>query len=202
MGVFSHPPTYHQLAEANDSPFRFRCLGYRCRLGHDSIHHAATSWGLDRTGPNWRERGRGWELWWKNPPGPNLFVVGVFLCSFCEAIFSWQFEAGQNDVVFCFVFKLVLEVRSTHLSFDQTNTSSFYSWEFLLFDGKRILLTTSMLIVNIPTIKKHGLQFDKCETPVKFLWGISGSSMILGWLALSKKSGARTRRWCVWKMPR
>ena len=107
------------------------------------------------------------EKFWKIPPGPtclfacvvrwlwNLFVVGVFRCSFCEAIFSWQFEAGQNDVVFCFVFKVVIEVRSTHLSFDQTNTSSFYSWEFLLFDGKRILLTTSMLIVNIPTRPYH-----------------------------------------------
>ena len=112
------------------------------------------------------------EKFWKIPPGPtclfacvvrwlwNLFVVGVFLCwfliLFCETIFSWQFEAGQNDVVFCFVCKVVIEVRSTHLSFDQTNTSSFYSWEFLLFDGKRILLTTSVLIVNIPTIKKTG----------------------------------------------
>lgn len=105
----------------------------------------------------------------ENSSRPNLFIClpwldgcGIlclllaFFFLFCEAIFSWQFEAGQNDVVFCFVFKVVIEVRSTHLSFDQTNTSSFYSWEFLLFDGKRILLTTSVLIVNIPTIKKTG----------------------------------------------
>lgn len=84
------------------------------------------------------------EKFWKIPPGPtclfacvvrwlwHLFVVGVFLCwfliLFCETIFSWQFEAGQNDVVFCFVFKVVVEVCSTHLNFDQTNTSPFVTF--------------------------------------------------------------------------
>ena len=48
----------------------------------------------------------------------EFVVVGVFLL-FCEAIFSWQFEAGQNDVVSGFVFKVVIEVRSTHLCFDK-----------------------------------------------------------------------------------
>ena len=115
-------------------------MGYRCRLGHDSIHHAATSRG--GTG--------GWELWSKERNFGkflqaqlvyllavvrwlwHLFVVGVFLCwfliLFCETIFSWQFEAGQNDVVFCFVFKVVVEVCSTHLNFDQTNTSPFVTF--------------------------------------------------------------------------